>query len=323
MNRNRGWITVKENRDAWRAILRQIHALKHQKPASLTLIRGRKGSGKTRLIEEGLSRLLDECPGASYRVLEPADLERALKSPHSEWYQGKELARLDWLILENLEPMESSREDRLCNLLDQRNRAGLPVLITTKQPWNALSQSPRLSNRLRGGVCLALEPWSLPSRRKWLEKLMLESGVPVKPTLIQTWCKETDPWPASMEKSVQVLFSRAAKSRGKCGSARPEKGEPGDGKELARQRCLASVSRVFGVTLKQLEGKSREKSIVLARCAAVGLLRETHQSTLQRIGSLLGHRDHSTILHALERYRKLKRSDTEFNQLLKSAQDLI
>ena len=60
-------------------------------------------------------------------------------------------------------------------------------------------------------------------------------------------------------------------------------------------------AKEFGVTVAQIEGKSRKKPIVLARHVAMYLLRDLAEWSLPRIGRAFGGRDHTTVLAAVVR----------------------
>lgn len=68
---------------------------------------------------------------------------------------------------------------------------------------------------------------------------------------------------------------------------------------------LLAVSKLTGFSVDELKGEGRNQPLVHARWAVAYLLRKRGW-TARRIGILLGNRDHTTILHALNRctYRK-------------------
>jgi chromosomal replication initiator protein len=67
------------------------------------------------------------------------------------------------------------------------------------------------------------------------------------------------------------------------------------------QAILQSVSTYYGVPIPAITGKSRAKQIAEARHIAMYLLREDGELALKQIGLLLGHRDHSTVIHGVQK----------------------
>jgi chromosomal replication initiator protein len=72
---------------------------------------------------------------------------------------------------------------------------------------------------------------------------------------------------------------------------------------------LQAVSSYFGIPIPTLAGKSRARPIAEARHTAMYLLREDAQLALKQVGLLLGHRDHSTVIHGVQKVSRSLASD--------------
>jgi chromosomal replication initiator protein len=72
---------------------------------------------------------------------------------------------------------------------------------------------------------------------------------------------------------------------------------------------LQAVSSSSGVSLQALAGKSRARPIAEARHIAMYLLREDAQLALKQVGLLLGHRDHSTVIHGVQKVSRALSND--------------
>jgi chromosomal replication initiator protein len=64
---------------------------------------------------------------------------------------------------------------------------------------------------------------------------------------------------------------------------------------------LDAVGRHFGVPLADLRGKARNQRVIAPRHLAMYLLREDARLSLPQIGTLLGGRDHTSVMHACEK----------------------
>ena len=73
------------------------------------------------------------------------------------------------------------------------------------------------------------------------------------------------------------------------------------------------MSSYFNIPLAALAGKSRAKPIAEARHVAMYLLREDGDLALKQVGLLLGHRDHSTVIHGVQKIAKALLSDPRLN----------
>lgn len=73
-----------------------------------------------------------------------------------------------------------------------------------------------------------------------------------------------------------------------------------------------AVADEWGVTTEGLRSKTRTKTLTIPRQAAIYLCREVLQLQLVEIGNAFGGRDHSTVIHSLERATEQIKSDTLF-----------
>jgi chromosomal replication initiator protein len=78
-------------------------------------------------------------------------------------------------------------------------------------------------------------------------------------------------------------------------------------------QIVERAARTFEVSRAALIGGSRQRHIVQARQALAWALRQTHpELSLAAIGDLLGGRDHTTILWALEAAERRARDDPRY-----------
>ena len=66
-------------------------------------------------------------------------------------------------------------------------------------------------------------------------------------------------------------------------------------------RIIDTVARFYSVAEKDLRGKGRTKEIVLPRQVAMYVMREETDRSLADIGQALGGRDHTTVLHGIDK----------------------
>jgi chromosomal replication initiator protein len=74
-------------------------------------------------------------------------------------------------------------------------------------------------------------------------------------------------------------------------------------------QLTAAVAEAFGVSPAQLRGQHRRREILIPRQVAMFLLRELTRMPLVEIGQFFSGRDHSTVLNAIERIRRLSADD--------------
>ena len=75
------------------------------------------------------------------------------------------------------------------------------------------------------------------------------------------------------------------------------------------------------VSERQIMGKNRTMEVALARQMAMFLSKELTNASLASIGSHIGGRDHSTVIHACKNIDKKILDDTEFQRKVKSMEN--
>ena len=77
-----------------------------------------------------------------------------------------------------------------------------------------------------------------------------------------------------------------------------------------------AVAKEWGVTTEGLRSKTRTKNLTVPRQVAMHLMRELLGMQLVEIGAAFGGRDHSTVIHSLERVAAMAKEDPSFAQRL-------
>ena len=81
---------------------------------------------------------------------------------------------------------------------------------------------------------------------------------------------------------------------------------------VCRALLRLTVAAEFGVRVDLMVGPRRFGELVEARCAFALIARRRFGASTARIGAELGARDHSTIVHALQRARVREAADAAF-----------
>lgn len=87
-----------------------------------------------------------------------------------------------------------------------------------------------------------------------------------------------------------------------------------DKKETSISRIQEVICDYFGVNQKVLTSKKRNAGVVLPRQVAMYLIRELTKASTTEIGSYFASKDHSTVIHAIEKIKNLRKMDNDLNQ---------
>jgi len=78
----------------------------------------------------------------------------------------------------------------------------------------------------------------------------------------------------------------------------------------------ATVAKFFDYSLQELKSPRRDKDVTLARHVTIYFMKQMTSHSLREIGKFLDRKDHSTILHAIEKVNDRREKDMAFSQLL-------
>ena len=96
----------------------------------------------------------------------------------------------------------------------------------------------------------------------------------------------------------------------------------GKEKLLSIHDIQSAVAKYYNITVEDIKGKKRTKTMVQPRQIAMYLSRELTGSSLQKIGSDFG-RDHSTVLHAYEKISLEVKENSETTQVINEIKGLL
>ena len=80
---------------------------------------------------------------------------------------------------------------------------------------------------------------------------------------------------------------------------------------------IDEVCKFYNIEPATLRGQGRAKDISLARQIAMYQIRRMTNLSLKEIGKEFDNRDHTTVLHSIERIEKLKKSNPEITEVIK------
>jgi chromosomal replication initiator protein len=93
--------------------------------------------------------------------------------------------------------------------------------------------------------------------------------------------------------------------------------------DLSPDKIKQIVADYFSLSIKDLEGERRSQDYVVPRQIAMYLIRELTNYSLPQIGELFGGRDHSTVLHSIEKIKKDLKKDENLRACIEDLKRLL
>jgi len=85
-------------------------------------------------------------------------------------------------------------------------------------------------------------------------------------------------------------------------------------KVITIEHIQRKVSDFFGLKLSDMRAKNRTKAVAFPRQVAMYLARQLTHTSLAEVGRAFGGKDHTTVLHAVEKVQALLREDPKFKK---------
>lgn len=181
------------------------------------------------------------------------------------------------------------------------------VIVADRHPKDLGRIKERLVSRFVGGLAVDVGLPDLEMRMGILKLKCQEKGAQIDEATIRYIAESCEGGARELEGSLISALSLVKLTGGKASfddikkaaASNRQSQKPDTGK------VLSGVCMHFGLKKADICGKSRKAKINLARQAAMYFLRKEAGLSLVQIGDLLGGRDHSTVIHAVEKVERM------------------
>ncbi len=274
-------------------------------------IYGGVGLGKTHLLHAIGSRAQAYFPKAkiTYTTCERFmnELIKAVREGTSEEFHQR-YRSVDVMLVDDIQFIsgKEATQEEFFHTFNALHGAGKQVVITSDRPPKMIvSLEERLLSRFEWGLVADIQPPDLETRIAILRKKAEQQPVPVPPDVIQFVARRAPSNIRELEGSFHRVLAFASVNDTRLSvelaTAALEGLDGGRRLQLTPRGIVETVADFFKVSMEEMTGKRRDKSIVVPRQVAMYLIREETNVSLEQIGHLLGGRDHTTVMHGCDK----------------------
>jgi chromosomal replication initiator protein len=283
-------------------------------PYNPIFVYGKVGVGKTHLLQATGNLALKKGFKVVYRssIDFAEEVINAVKE-NSISYLRDFYRNVDVLLIDDIQFMAGKERTQLeffniFNYLYQNNK--LVVIASDRPPKKLRDIMDRLVNRFEGGLVVELKLDPVTKRAIIKEKLIIY-GLPVDENLIEHIAQNTGDNVREIEGFIAKL-----KVQKSIEVSNPSYTFEVEKKEIPPEKVINEVSSYYGISVKKLLQKTRNRKISLIRQIAMYLVRKVCGLPLTKIGELFGIQDHTSVLYAIRRIEKLKNEKRELSEEL-------
>ena len=227
---------------------------------------------------------------------------------------------IDVLLIDDIQFMEGKEglQEEFFHTFNSLHGANKQIVISSDRVPDAIPNlEDRLIGRFRWGLITDVQPPDLETRLAILRNKAEREGTVVPADVLEYIASRVTSNIRELEGALIRVSAYASLNRVDMTVAQAERLLedllPGSApKQRTDEELLHEIARLLGHSVEALRGKSRQRPLVAARQEAMYVFRELTDLSYPAIARLFGGRDHTTVIHAVEKITRLmqERSQT-------------
>lgn len=214
---------------------------------------------------------------------------------------------------------EGTQEEFFHTFNELQSKNSQIILTSDRSPQEIAKLEDRLKSRFAGGLMMDIQSPDFDTRVAILRAKCTEQGLILPEDSLKLIASSLDSNIRELEgKLTQIIQNLKARNL----APTPENLAGFLSQHLKKinstdyKHILSTICSFFNISLKDLTGPKRQKELVLSRHITMYLLSEELNLTVEKIGGVLGGRDHTTVMHGRDRIKNLIIADKETQRLL-------
>ncbi len=297
-------------------------------------IYGGVGLGKTHLLHAVGHRALSRNPRLLVRYVSSEtftnDMVNAIRQNRNEEFRSR-YRTIDILMIDDIQFIagKEGTQEEFFHTFNALYQAGKQIIISSDRPPKAIpTMTDRLRSRFEGGLLADIQPPDLETREAILAEKGRELNVAVPTDVLEYVARRVQSNIRELEGALNKIIALAQLYQRPLSLELTIKALTDSQLEQRRRlitpdRVVDVVSDFYSVSHVEMIGPGRRRSIVVPRQVAMLLLREETDSSLVQIGQLLGGRDHSTVMHGIEKMERQVENDSQLRSEILSIREQL
>ena len=284
---------------------------------------GGVGVGKTHLAQAVAKKALEKkpdlkalfCPGDQFTN----ELIESIRGKSTVGFR-KKYRHLNLLVVDDVQFIagkQTVQEEFFHTFNSVVSAGGQIILISDRSPSEIKNLEDRLRSRFSGGMIVDIQPPNFELRTAILLIKAREKNIAIDINAAKIIAEQiTDS--RALEGSLISLYARIL---GKKNQIDLEDVDAffSNKKETAKKRVesgdvIKAVCSYYNIKQTRLKGERRSEDVSLPRQVAMFLLRQELKLKLEHIAFLLKRKDHTTVIHAVDKISHLLTKDPDFKE---------
>jgi chromosomal replication initiator protein len=281
---------------------------------------GGVGLGKTHLLHAIGHRAWSRRTDLSIKYVSSEafmnDLIQSIRTQNTEEFRNR-YRTIDILMIDDIQFIagKESTQEEFFHTFNALHQAGKQIVISSDRPPKSIpTLHDRLRSRFEGGLIADLQPPDVEMREAIIAEKGRALGREVPPDVVQYLARKVESNIRELEGALNKIIALADIYQRPMTTELAVQAMTDQAIELRRQsmtteQIISVVVEFFGISRAEIVGKGRRKDLVRPRQIAMYLSREEVGASLVEIGNALGKRDHSTVVHGIEKIEGALQND--------------
>jgi len=238
---------------------------------------------------------------------------------------------IDCLLIDDIQFIAGKErtQEEFFHTFNTLHDAGKQIVVTSdKFPKDIPNLEGRLRSRFEWGLIADIQPPEIETRIAILEKKAQENHISLPGNVSLYLASQAD----SNIRELEGYLVRIAAYSSLTGrpidldlvkSVLKQLFRKEEKKDMTLEEIIKAVGSFFNIKISEIKSQKKNKNLVLARQVSMFLARELTSASFPDIGEKIGNRDHSTVIYAHNKIKKLLEQDAALRDSLKKIKDLL
>lgn len=287
-------------------------------------IYGGVGLGKTHLMHAVGNKLLNDNPRLKilYVTSEKFTNDYVAAVSQKRMDEFKKMYRtVDMLLVDDVQFIagkEQTQEEFFHTFNELRDKGKQIILTADRLPKDIPAIEQRLVSRFEWGMIADMQPPALETRIAILQTKMAKKGVVLSDDILNFIAENVVNNIRELEGALNRLLVYQQMENKELGLEQAQQilasMVNSKKKAVTLKKIAESVAAFYSITMEDLLKQSRRKEFVKPRQTAMYLARKELGSSFPAIGDFFGGRDHTTVMHGVEKVEKAVHADDVIKQ---------